>query len=113
MTTMTITIPSEIYDQLLASARQQGRQIEDVAQAWLIEYSVQMRTDLTRSAPAGERERAISVLRNTGLLTESGPEMKKRARRSHLTLDQARVILDRPGGKPLSEIILEMRGSKE
>jgi hypothetical protein len=29
-----------------------------------------------------------------------------------LTLDEARAILDRVGGKPLSEIILEMRGPK-
>lgn len=113
MTTVTITLPSEIYDQLHASARQQGRQIEEVVQAWLIEHSAQLRTDLSLSAPAGERERAISVLRNAGLLTESGPEMKARAQRARLTLEQARVILDRPGGKPLSEIILEMRGAKE
>jgi hypothetical protein len=62
---------------------------------------------------AGERERATEALRAAGLLTELSPAEKALADQSALTLEEARAILDRAGGKPLSEIILEMRGPKE
>jgi plasmid stability protein len=113
MTTLTIDVPADIYERLRAAAAQQGKPIEVVAQEWLAEQSTQARTDLPPPAPPGERERAIAVLRNAGLLAESGPELKARAARSRLTLEEARAILDRAGGKPLSEVILEMRGPKE
>ena len=70
------------------------------------------RAVLTPQAPAGERERLTELLRAAGLLTELSPEEKLRAAQSTLTLDEARAILDRAGGTPLSEIILEMRGPK-
>jgi hypothetical protein len=47
------------------------------------------------------------------LLAELGPEMKIRAERSTMTLEEGRAALDKAGGKPLSELILEMRGPKE
>ncbi|SRR6266545_8275878 len=71
------------------------------------------RAVLVPQAPAGERERATEALRAAGLLAEPSPEMQRLAAESTLTLDEARAILDRAGGKPLSEIILEMRGPKE
>jgi hypothetical protein len=39
--------------------------------------------------------------------------MQAIAAQSTLTLEEARAILDRTPGKPLSEIILEMRGPKD
>lgn len=113
MTTLTIDLPADVYERLRAAASQQGKPVEEVAQAWLVEHSTHARTDLPPPAPAGERERAIAVLRDAGLLAESGPDLKARAARSTLTLEEARAILDRAGGKPLSEIIIEMRGPKE
>ena len=69
--------------------------------------------DAQAAAPAaGERELATEALRAAGLLAEPSPEMQRLAAESTLTLDEARAILDRAGGKPLSEIILEMRGPK-
>ncbi len=65
------------------------------------------------AAPADERQRATEALRTAGLLAELSPEEKALAAQSTLTLEEARAILDRAGGKPLSEIILEMRGPKE
>jgi hypothetical protein len=62
---------------------------------------------------ASERERATEALRAAGLLAELSPAEKALADQSSLTLEEARAILDRAGGKPLSEIILEMRGPKE
>lgn len=113
MTTLTIELPAEAYQRLQAVATQQGTLIETLAQQWLTERSAQVRTELPPPAPPGERERVLAVLRATGLLAELGPAEKARAARSTLTLEQAQAILNRASGKPLSEIILEMRGPKE
>ncbi len=73
----------------------------------------QYRAVLLPQAPANEREQATAVLRAAGLLAEPGSELQRLAAEATLTLAEARAILDRAGGKPLSEIILEMRGPKE
>ncbi|PDW02168.1 hypothetical protein [Candidatus Viridilinea mediisalina] len=59
-----------------------------------------------------KHERVTDVLRAAGLLAEPSAEMQKLAAESTLTLEEACAILDRAGGKPLSEVILEMRGPK-
>ncbi len=112
MTTLTINLPADVYERLRAVASQQGKPVAEIAQTWLAEHSAHTRTDLPPPAPPGERERLTEVLRAAGLLTELSPEEKARAAQSDLTLDEARAILDRAGGKPLSEIIIEMRGPK-
>ena len=112
MTSVTIELPAEIYERLRRAAAQHGKPVEEIAQEWLVAHSAQARTDLPPPAPADERTRAIAVLRTSGLLATSGPALKARAARATLTLDQARAILDRAGGKPLSEVILELRGPK-
>jgi hypothetical protein len=113
MTTLIIHVPADVYERLRAAAHRQGKPIEDIAQEWLTERSVQARTDTPPPAPPGERERLTEVLRAAGALTELSPEEKARAAQSDLTLEEARAILDRAGGKPLSEVIIEMRGPKE
>ncbi len=60
-----------------------------------------------------ERERADRVLREAGLLTELGPELRKRAELSTVTLDEVVEFMTSAGGKPLSEIVLEQRQAKE
>ncbi len=110
MTTLTIDLPAEIYARIHSAAAQQGKPVEELAREWLAAQSAQTRADLPPIAPSGERDRAIAVLRNAGLLAESGPELKARAARSTLTLEEARSILDRAGGQPLSDLILEQRG---
>lgn len=112
MTLITIDLPADLYAHMHKAAVQQGKPVEEVAREWLAAQSVQAYTAVPLVAPPGERERAIAVLRNAGLLAESGPELKARAARSTLTLDEARVILDRAGGQPLSEVIVDMRGSR-
>jgi hypothetical protein len=62
--------------------------------------------------PPDERARVAEMLRQAGLLADLSPEEKAIAERSTLTLEEARAILDRAGGKPLSEMILAMRGPK-
>ncbi|MDQ2998300.1 MAG: hypothetical protein M3R61_14780 [Chloroflexota bacterium] len=111
MTTLTNDLPADVYARIHTAAAQQGKLVEDVAREWLAAQSAQAHADLPPAAPVGERERAIAVLREAGLLAESGPELKARAARSTLSLEEARLILDRAGGQPLSELILELRGA--
>lgn len=112
MTTVIVDLPPDIYAHLQRQATRQGKPVEVLAQEWLAERSSQLAQG-EPPAPADERERAIAALRDAGLLTALSPEEKARAAQSTLTLEDAQAILDRAGGKPLSDIILEMRGPKE
>src|SRR5262245_50551005 len=106
MTTVTLELPPELYERLRAEAQQIGAPIEALIEDWLARRFPPL-------AATGERERARAVLRAAGLLAEPSQEMKDIAAQSTLSLEEARKILDRAGGKPLSEVILEMRGPKE
>lgn len=86
--------------------------VERVAQEWITERSYATSVDIHAPAPRGEKERVTDILRAAGMLAELSPEEKARAARSTLTLEEAQAILNRSGGQPLSELILEMRGSK-
>jgi proteasome assembly chaperone (PAC2) family protein len=105
MTTMTLDLSPDTYQRLLVEARQRGAPVEAVAEKLLAEQLA--------GVHLSERDRATAVLRAAGLLTELSPEEKERAACSTLMLEEARAILDRAGSKPLSEVILEMRGPKE
>src|SRR5690348_10628467 len=105
MTTLTIELPSEVYQRLREAAAQQGKPVEELAEAWIAER--------VTPAPQTERERAREVLRAAGLLTELGPELKRRAAQATATLEEIQAAFARAGGKPLSEIVIEQRGPKE
>jgi plasmid stability protein len=105
MTALTLELPPEIYQRLRVEAERRGKPAETVARDVLAEHLA--------PAPLSERDRAREVLRAAGLLAEPSEEMKRIAAQSTLTLEEARQILDSTEGKPLSEIILEMRGPKE
>ncbi|MFN8496778.1 MAG: hypothetical protein U0641_02900 [Anaerolineae bacterium] len=108
MTTLTIDLPVDVYETLRGAAAEQGKPVEELAREWLTERSAG-----SLRKPATERERLRAALRAAGLLSELSESEKALAAQSTLTLEEARAILDRSGGKPLSEIILEMRGPKE
>jgi hypothetical protein len=108
MTTLTIELPPKSYDRLQIEAERLGESAQEVVQEWVLE-----RIGDLGPAPNGDREQVREVLRSAGLLAELGPEMSQRAERSTMTLEEVRAALDRAGGKPLSEVILEMRGPKE
>ena len=105
VTTLTIDLPSDLYERLRAEAQRLGRPVEELVEAWVAEH--------LPPTPQSERERAREVLRAAGLLTELGPELKRLAAASTATLDEVSAVLSRPGAKPLSDIILEQRGPKE
>jgi plasmid stability protein len=105
MTTLTLDLPAEVYRRLRDGALRRGASVEALAEELLL-------TQLP-AAPLSEREQATATLRAAGLLAEPSAEMRKLAAESTLTLEEARAILDRAGGRPLSETVLEMRGPKE
>lgn len=107
MTTLTIDLPVDVYERLRAVATQEGKPLETLVQEWLMEKSA-----APGQPPLTERERVRKALQEAGLLAQPSAEMLKLAQEQTLTLDEARAILDRAGGPPLSEVVLEMRGPK-
>lgn len=105
MTSLNIELPPELYDRLRQEAERSGKPADDLAREWLAER--------LGKPEKSERELATEALRRAGLLTELSPKEKERARRSTATLEEVRASLDRAGGKPLSEIVLEQRRPKE
>ncbi len=106
METLTLELSPELYQKLKEEAGRTGQSAETLVAQWVAER-------LSPLAVPSERERAIAVLRDAGLLTELGPELKRLARESSATLEEVSAALSRPGSKPLSEIILEQRGPKD
>jgi len=103
MTTLTIDLPSDLYERLRAEAERAGKPPATVAREWLAE----------RLPPAAsERELIREALRAAGLLVEFSPEEIAQARAVTVTLEEVSAALDRAGGRPLSEIVLEQRGPK-
>ena len=119
MTALTLELPAELYACLQAEAERLGLSAQDVAQEWLAERleeaspATPAMGETLSPAPMSDRDRSTEVLRAAGLLAELSPAEKARARRSTATLEEVSAALSRAGGKPLSELILEMRGPKE
>ncbi len=106
MTTSILELQPELYARLAREAACPGRPVETLVAEWL-------ERRFQPPASAGERDRAIAVLRETGLLTELGPELKCQAAQATMSFEDIQAIFARVGGKPLSEIVLEQRGPKE
>ena len=104
MTTLIVDLPVDLYERLNIEATYLGTSAQALARDFLTE----------RLTPPSqhERERVTEVLQATGLLTELGVDEKQRAAQSSATLTEVRAALDRVDGRPLSEMIIEMRGSK-
>ncbi len=104
MTTLTLNLPNDVYQRLTTTAERLGKPLQIVAEEWL--------ATLQPPPAMNERERGREILRAVGLLTELGPELKKRAD-STISLDYVREALTRAEGPSLSDIVLEQRRSKE
>ena len=105
MTTITLEVQPRLYARLMHEAAQVGRPVESLVAEWLEQRFPPL-------APEGERERAREVLRAAGLLTELGPELKRRAAQATMSLEAIQAAFARAGGTPLSEMVLEQRGPK-
>ncbi len=106
MTTLTLDLSPDLYARLSAEAGRLGKPVATVAQEWLAERLPA--PDLT-----SDRERVRAALRAAGLLVEPTPEEIAWAETVTVTLEEVSADLDRAGGRPLSEIVLEQRGPKE
>jgi len=106
MADLLIELPTEIYDRLKNKANQLGKSPQE-----LVQELVTSQLDEPLESVLSERERGRQALRAAGLLTELGPELKKRASQSRLSLEQAQQILGagQAQGKSLSELVLEQR----
>jgi hypothetical protein len=103
---LILDLSPDLYQRLRWRANRAGKSASIMAQEWVAERLA------AEPAPAfDERERVTQVLRAAGMLAELGPELRARADPT-ISLEEVRASLDRAGGKPLSEIILEQRGPK-
>jgi len=91
MTTLTIELQPDAYEQLADAAKRSGKQPSALAAEWLTER-------LPVAAQFNERERVRAALRTVGLLTELGPELQKRAEDATMSLEEVQEALDQVGG---------------
>jgi predicted transcriptional regulator len=103
---LTVELPPEAYRRLQREAMREGKLPKTIAEEWLVE-----RLAATTRATNKDREQMRQALQAAGLLTELGPDLR-RLSQSTVRIEDVRAALDRVGGKPLSEIVLEQRGSK-
>jgi predicted transcriptional regulator len=109
MTTVTVELTSDLYSRLQREAERLGQPPEKMAQEILMERLEVLPAPTAKS----ERERVREALQAAGMLAELSPQEKQLAAQSTMSLEEVRRVLDRSEGKPLSEIVLEMRGPKE
>jgi hypothetical protein len=103
---VTLNLSPELDQRLRWQANRAGKSTASMVQEWVAE-----RPAAEPAPPLDEREHVTQVLRAAGMLAELGPELRARADPS-ISLEEVCASLDRAGGKPLSEIILEQRGPK-
>ncbi len=104
MEALTLNLQSEVYQELQIQASQRGKSPEELATEWVAKR--------LQTKPISERERAREILRSAGLLVEPSQQMRKLASEAKLTLAEVQAKLDKAAGRPLSEIVIEQRGSK-
>ena len=104
METLILNLQPEVYQQLQLRATKRGKSPEELATEWVAKH--------LKRKPISERERAREVLQSAGLLVEPSPQMRRSASEAKMTLAEVQATLDKAGGKPLSEIVIEQRGSK-
>jgi plasmid stability protein len=114
MVSLTVQLPDDLVERLRQVAVRTGQPLDAVVVDVLVEHLPPTYThpDVV-PAPPGERDRVRAALRVAGLIAELGPEAQRLAAESTATLEEVEAAFARAGGKPLSEIVLEMRGSKE
>ena len=103
---LILDLSPDLYQRLRWEASRAKKPAALVAQEWLAE-----RLAAEPAPPFDEREHVTQVLRAAGMLAELGPELRAHADPT-ISLEEVCASLDRAGGKPLSEIILEQRGPK-
>lgn len=105
-TALTLELPPDVFTRLRTEAERVGKPRSAVVQEWVAER-------LPAAPPAGDRARARRAARRRAVNRgPRGPELRRRAETAQVTLEEVSADLERAGGRPLSEIILEQRGPK-
>lgn len=107
MTTLILDVPRDVFVQLQQRAVGTGTSIEAVAQELLAEQLAQQPMKLH-----AERDAVGDILREARLLADLTPDEARRGAEADISLDEVSAALDRAGGPPMSELIMEMRGPK-
>lgn len=108
MTLLTLELTSDLYKRLRRRAHRLGKTPQQLAEDLLTRELVESPVEDNQ-----EQVKVTAALRAMGLLTELTSDEKRRAEAVTVTLSEVRAALDRTAGKPLSEVIIEMRGPKE
>lgn len=103
MTTITINLPQESYRRLQEEASKAGKSPEALGRELLEMF-------LQAGEEAGPRT-ARGVLQASGRVRPLSETLRRKIIPG-VTLDEVRASLTEAGGPPLSEIVLEQRGSK-
>lgn len=104
MADLLIELPIEVYEKLKSKAYNLGKSPQELVQELVISQ-----LDESQTETLSERERGRQALLTVGILTELGPELKKRASQNIISLEEAQQILRNAKGKTLSEIVIEQR----
>ena len=107
METFTLNMPTDMYQQLTKKASYLGQPPQVVALEWLRE-----RLSPPPSTDTSDRTQVRDILRSTGLLSELGPELQRRADPT-ISLEEVVAAMSQAGGPSLSEIVLEERRARE
>lgn len=111
MTTLTLEIQADLWTQIQTLAKQMQDSPESVVLAILQERLSEEGEGITY--PESEGAKVDRVLREAGMLSEVGPYLKNLANTIPANEKAVIAALERAGGTPLSEIVLEQRGPKE
>jgi len=84
MTALTLDLTQAVYDHLQQEADRTRQPVKAVAETWLTQRA-ESTTTVPTTAPDGERERGIALLRAAGLLAEPSPEILVLAAQSTAT----------------------------
>jgi hypothetical protein len=100
MTTLTLELPPELIERLHSAAAKPRKPVDAVVRNWLEEH--------LPPNPQGEDRR--TALRDAGRLAEVSPDEIARAEVVTITLEEVSSALERAGGCPSSEVVIEQRG---
>lgn len=103
MKTLTLELPTTLYEQLHREANRLGKSATSMIQEWMTE-----RLAPSRPTQNNTRTQARQALRAAGLLREISIESPPPSVR----LEDVQAAFTRAGGKLLSEIVQEQRGAK-
>jgi len=108
METLTLNMPTDMYQQLVNLAGNLGKPPQMVALEWLRERL----SPPPLPVPASEEDIGGQALRAAGLLTELSPALCELADPT-VRLEEVVAAMSQAGGPSLSEIVLEERRARE